>query len=121
MIAITFSCANNTPELLGTWKVVSNYYKGTFEILEQNDSIKAKVLYYNDDTTIIRASDKKEYYVFENLIAKNHVYVDAISGATKTKDAKANISIKPINKDTLEVTTYIYNRPLKELWVRTSK
>lgn len=118
LTAITFSCTNNSEQLFGTWKVVSKYYKGTYKIVKQNDSIKAKILYYNDDTTIIKASDKKDYYVFENLTVEKDTYVDAVSGATKAEDVLPNLSIIQIHRDTLEVTTYIHKKPLKELWVR---
>ena len=85
ILIIAFSCAKKENPLLGKWKVDSKFYKATYHILESNDSVQGKVLYYNDDTTIIREVDGKDYYVFKNLKEKENVYVDAISGATKNK------------------------------------
>ncbi|SIQ73677.1 hypothetical protein SAMN05421797_10318 [Maribacter ulvicola] len=118
LLTIMFSCSKNTTELVGTWQVKSKYYKATYAIMEENDSIKAKVLYYNDGTTIIRKKDKKEYYVFENLKPSKNQYMDAVSGATTTNENKPNIALQPIHKDTLKVTTYIRNKPLNEIWIR---
>ena len=112
-------CCNDNEQLLyGKWQVISNYYKATYEIIKENDSIKAEVLYYNDGTTIIREKDAKTYYVFKDLKASEDLFVDAMSGATKTDDSKKNIAIKIKHNDTLEVTQYIANKPLKEIWVR---
>lgn len=121
LLIITFSCSKNSTDLLGTWRVQSNYYKAIYTILEENDSIKSKVLYYNDGTTIIRQQDNNDYYVFENLKPTNNIYVDAVSGATKSNELKSNIEILIANKDTLKVTKYIRNKPLKEVWVRINK
>ncbi|WP_299552368.1 hypothetical protein [Seonamhaeicola sp.] len=114
------SCSNGIKNLYGTWNVKSNHYKATYLILNENDSVKAKVLYYNDGTSIYKESEHKSYYVFENLKPKGALYVDAISGAT-IKDTNKNSSIRIIHKDTIEVTTYIMHRPLKETWKRINK
>ncbi|PZW42611.1 hypothetical protein LX95_00927 [Mesonia algae] len=116
-----YSCSKNGAELLGTWQVKNNYYKATYKIMEEHDSIKAKVLYYHDGTTIIKPEDQKEYYAFENLKYTKNQYVDAISGATKTKELHPNIALKLIHKDTIHVTKYISKKPLKEVWIRINK
>ncbi|WP_292945370.1 hypothetical protein [Olleya sp. UBA1516] len=121
LLIITFSCSKSAPELLGVWQVKSNYYKATYSIINENDSIKAKVLYYNDGTTILRKEDKNTFYVFENLKPSNNGYVDAVSGATKTNEIKPNIELQSLHKDTLEVITYLRNKPLKEVWIRINK
>ena len=118
---LAVSCINNTPKLYGTWKVASNYYSGTYKIYKENDSIKAKVLYYNDGTTIIRKTDHENYYVFENLKKRDEVYVDAMSGATKANDVKPNIELHLRHFDSLDVTTYISHKPLKEIWTRVKE
>lgn len=117
-ILLLAACSQKTDVLLGEWKVISTYYKGTYEIIEENDSIKGRVLYYNDDTTIIQKKEGGNFYVFENLKASEDHFIDAISGATITKNTTPNISLYPIHKDTLEVVTHIRQKPLKELWVR---
>ena len=121
LIALIVSCTSNDSKLYGSWNVVSKYYKGTYKIFKENDSIKAKVLYYNDGTTIIRESNNENYYAFNNLKKQDEIYVDAISGATKTNDVKPNIELNLSHPDTLDVTTYIRNKPLKEVWIRVKE
>ncbi|WP_353778129.1 hypothetical protein [Winogradskyella sp. 3972H.M.0a.05] len=115
---LMFACANNEHDLYGKWDVLSKHYSATYKILKENDFIKAKVLYYNDGTTFIKAEDSKPYYVFKNLKASDGLFVDAISGATKADTSNVEISIHIKHKDTLEVTKYIMKKPLEELWIR---
>ena len=56
----------------------------------------------------------KDIFLHE-IKQKDGLYIDAISGATITKK---ELVIKQKNEDTLEVTTYIRNKPLKELWIK---
>jgi len=121
LLLIMCSCSKTPTVLLGQWKVESKYYQATYAIIEDNDSIKAKVLYYNDGTTIVREKDQKDYYVFKNLKYTNNRYVDAVSGATKVKEIQPSIELNPIHKDTLKITKYIRNKPLKEVWTRINK
>ncbi len=114
---IIVSCDNKTEQLLGIWTVDSKFYRAKYEVLKENDSLKALILYYNDDTTVLRHDPKNPQYFFSNLKKKKEVFVDAISGATKQE--KQSLSIEQTHLDTLEVTTYILNKPLKETWIRT--
>ncbi len=110
-------CSPTAEELYGTWNVKSNYYRATYRIYKEHDSVKGKVLYYNDDTSIYREGDTKEYYVFKNLKPDGKGYADALSGATVTDNSKT-IYIEPKHPDTLSVTHYIMHKPLTEIWVR---
>ncbi|WP_460219267.1 hypothetical protein [Psychroserpens sp. MEBiC05023] len=121
ILLVAFSCAEKENPLLGKWEVDSKYYRAIYNIIKSNDSVKGKVLYYNDDTTIIRESDGKDYYIFMDLKEDEGIYVDAISGATKSNDIKPNIELNLIHLDTLDVTTYIRNKPLKEIWIRVKE
>lgn len=116
LIAVTLSCVADTSPLLGTWKVDSPFYRATYQIENHSGKCRAKVLYYNDDTTVYRYNDDDPWYQFTNLKSKKNEYVDAISGATKT--GKQSISIVPVHKDTLKVTSYILHKPLTETWFR---
>ena len=116
-LIVLCGCSHTTEELYGTWKVQSKYYRATYEIYMEHDSVKAKVLYYNDDTSIYRDGDTKEYYLFKNLKPDGKGYADAISGATITNNNKT-IYIEPKHRDTLTVTHYIMHKPLNEIWVR---
>ncbi len=119
ILSILFSCDKKENPLIGTWKVDSKFYKATCNILEKDDYIKGLVLYYNDDTTIYKYEEgKPKNYFFKNLKEKEDGYVDAISGATQIKTAEETVKLKLISEDTLEVTTYIMNKPLKETWIR---
>ena len=114
---LVMSCNESPKGLLGTWRVDSKFYRANYKILEENDSIKALILYYNDDTTVLKHNPKQPRYAFSNLTSKKDVFVDAISGATKNENH--TLSIKQIHKDTLKVTTYILNKALNETWIRT--
>lgn len=102
--------------ILGIWNVKSTFYKATYKIEKQGKKLIGKVLYYNDDTTIIKETGTDKDIFLKNLTYKNEVYVDAISGATKTNSENFKIKIK--HQDTLEVTSYISNQPLIETWIR---
>ncbi|WP_339756607.1 hypothetical protein [uncultured Winogradskyella sp.] len=119
LLIMSLSCTQKADVLLGTWRVQSPFYKATCKILEENDSIKGLVLYYNDDTTVYsyKEGEAKNYF-FNNLKEKGGQYIDAISGATKTKSSNEKATLNLLSKDTLEITTYIMHKPLKEIWVR---
>jgi hypothetical protein len=106
------------PDLFGKWRIDSKFYTSTCEIVKENGQVKGKVLYYYDGTTQHRHSDKKVYYYFENLVPKDSIYVDGISGATQLNDENINLSIKIIHKDSLQVSTYIRKKPVIEKWIR---
>ncbi len=112
------SCSNKCQSLYGEWEVKSSYYKAIYNINNENDSIKARVVYYNDGTSVYGKSNSEVYYLFKNLKEKNDRYVDVISGETKLKKTENNVSIQLISKDSIEAITYIMNKPLKEIWVR---
>lgn len=117
ILSMLFSCSNDDAEqLYGTWRVDSKFYKAKYEILEVEDEVKAKIKYYNDDTTVIKEDVANPRYILNNLLQKENVFVDAVSGATTSNEHITEI--KPKHKDTLEVITYLMNKPLKELWIR---
>ena len=110
------SCLKKEHQIIGLWKVNSNFYKATYKIVEEQNKLIGKVIYYNDDTTVLHETGTdKDIFLF-NLKPNKAGYVDAVSGATKTKNYYTSIKTK--HKDTLEVTTYIQNKPLTETWTR---
>ncbi len=116
---IVFSCTKKESSIIGIWKVDSKFYKATCEILEENGVMKGVVLYYNDNTTVYRHEEGQEKsYFFKNIKEKDGTYIDAISGATKTENSSKTATLQLISKDTIEITTYIMNKPLKEIWIR---
>lgn len=104
--------------ILGTWKVQSNYYDATYKIEKQGKKLIGKVIYYNDGTTILRETKTQKDVFLKNLKYKNNIFIDAVSGATKTNSNY--VSIKVNHKDTLEVTSYIMNKPLIEFWIKST-
>lgn len=76
------------------------------------------VLYYNDGTSKYTYNEKKPYYIFTGLQKGNGIYVDAVTGATSSNQTQKTLEIEKKHLDTLEVTTYIRNKPLKEIWIR---
>lgn len=110
---------DQTPEIVGTWKVDDGFYKATYKIEEKNEKIKAEVLAYNDGTTIY-VKDDEAHYIFQDLKKKGDCYVevDGISGATLNSDTSHTTKLKLINDSTLEVMQYIMERPVIEIWYK---
>jgi len=117
IVILCTSCQSDSDAILGTWHVKSNYYKATYKIAEENGAITGTVLYYNDGTSIITSSDSAPRYVFKNLIKKDNQFVDAVSGATITNENE-KFSLQLIDSNTIETTSYLRNKPLKEIWKR---
>lgn len=117
LLILLTACSTKIDErIFGTWNVQSNFYKATYKIEKQGEKLIGKVLYYNDDTTVLHETKTDKDIFLHDLKYKNNVYVDAISGATKT--TSENLTIKIKHKDTLEVTSYINKKPLVENWTR---
>jgi len=116
MLFLFVYCTKAPEEILGVWKVENSFYKAVYKIENQGAKLLGKVLYYNDGTTILKETKTAKDIFLHDLKLKNDVYVDAISGATKTNSENLTIKIK--HKDTLEVTSYIQHKPLIELWTR---
>ena len=117
LIVLLTACSTQIDKrVLGTWNVQSNFYKATYKIEKQGKKLIGKVLYYNDDTTVLHETKTDKDIFLHDLKYKNEVYVDAISGATNTVSEKLTIKVK--HKDTLEVTSYINKKPLIENWTR---
>lgn len=112
---VIISCAKKPKELIGTWQVKSPYYKASYTIEENNNSVVAKVLYYNDDTFIYKGTSSEKDIFLKDLQYKNDTEIDAVSGATNTS---TNYTLKLKSKDTLLVTKYIKNKPLTEIWIK---
>ncbi|MDC1162327.1 hypothetical protein OAT18_02675 [Tenacibaculum sp.] len=117
LILLIAACSTQIDQrIFGTWNVQSNFYKATYKIEKYSTKIIGKVCYYNDDTTILKGTNTDKDIFLHDLKYNNNVYVDAISGATKT--TTENLTIKIKHKDTLEVTSYINHKPLIETWTR---
>ena len=117
LLIFLIGCSTQIDErILGIWNVKSSFYKATYKIEKLDKNLVGKVIYYNDDTTIIKETGSNKDIFLKNITYKNDVFVDAISGATQTNSENLKIKIK--HKDTLEVTSYIMHKPLIEIWVR---
>jgi hypothetical protein len=117
VFVIVWSCTTDSAALLGRWHVDSKFYRATYDIVEVDGDLKVEVIYYNDDTTILKQNKAKPYYLYNDLKPKGDQFVDAISGATKSNTQE--VSFKLRHKDTLEVTTYILKKSLTETWIKT--
>lgn len=117
LLLIAVACSSKIDErILGTWQVKSRYHQATYKIEKQGKKLVGKLLYYNDNIKVLEATNTDKDIFLKDLKNKNDVYVDAISGATIT--GKKNIEIRIKSNDTLAVTRYIMNQPLKEFWTR---
>lgn len=114
-VLLLISCSKKPKELIGTWQVKSPYYRAIYGIEEQDQKIIGRVVYYNDDTYVYRETGAKKDFFLRDIQKKGSLYIDAYSGATITKK---NLTMKLKGKDTLEVISYIKNKPLKEFWIK---
>lgn len=116
---ILIACVKEKHSIEGIWKVNNNHYKATYQIIQEQNRLIGKVIYYNDGTTILHETGTdKDLFLF-NLKQKNNTYVDAVSGATNNKTNTTIIKTKHI--DSLEVTSYIMKKPITEIWIRKTK
>jgi hypothetical protein len=119
ILLLFFSC-KKTDSIIGMWKVKDAFYQATYEILENDDGFYALIHHYNDGTTVYNFDGIQKHYFFTKLKKQGDLYIDGISGATKSKKKKEKnkftISLK--SKDTLEVKTYIHDQPITETWTR---
>lgn len=117
LLALGLACTSKSDDrILGIWEVQSKFYRATYKIEKKGKKLVGRILYYNDDTTVLRETGTDKDIFLTNLTYKKGAYVDAISGATKTQ--KESLTIKIRHKDTLEVKTYIMHKPLIEFWTR---
>lgn len=122
LLLLVTSCTDIKDPLEGEWEVRSRFFKARYEIFREDDQLKGLVLFYDDGTTKYNYDGAKRYYVYQNLIKKDSIYVDAVSGATQVKeDHKMIDHIKLIGNDTLQMVTYMMNRPIIDVWVRKQK
>lgn len=118
---LSFLSCKTDENIDGFWKVKSEFYRATYHVHNVDHSKKAQVIAYSDGTSSYTDHERPNQYVFNNLKQQEGVYVDAISGATKTSSLEHSNHIRVKHKDTIEVTTFIMGKPLKELWIRTTK
>lgn len=122
LLLFAVSCKDTIDPLEGEWEVRSRFFKARYEILREDDQLKGLVLFYDDGTTKYRYDGTKRHYAYQNLVKKDSVYVDAVSGATQVKeDHKMIDHIKMIGNDTLEMVSYMMNKPIVDVWVRKQK
>ncbi len=115
---LMFAACHQAPPILGQWKVNNSFYKATYQIVQADHTIKGQVLHYDDGTSQYHFNGTNPTYLFNNLIKKETVYVDAVTGATTLETTQNVNHITLKNQDTLYVTTYIHDKPLEEVWVR---
>ena len=119
LLLFTISCSQQEDVLVGIWKFEGDYHRATYEIIEEGNGFVGKVIHYDDGTSRYTSKDKR--ICFEGLVKQDSIYIDGVSGAsssTKTTEKGRTICIKVKSQDSLEATTYIRGRPLKEWWIR---
>ncbi len=120
-LMVIISSCQSKDSINGLWKTHDAFYRATYRIYDQKESKVAKIISYNDGTTQYTSQTRPNQFLFNNLIKNNEHYIDAVTGATKTQISKTSNTIQMIHQDTLEVTTFLFGKPLKELWTRTIK
>lgn len=120
-LMVIISSCQPKDSINGLWKTHDAFYRATYRIYDQKESKVAQVISYNDGTTQYTSKTRPNQFLFNNLIKNNNLYIDAVTGATKTQISKTSNTIQIIHQDTLEITTFLFGKPLKELWTRTTK
>lgn len=117
LILTIISCKHDYTAIQGVWRVDSPFYKATYQINEHDGKQKCAVINYNDGTSKYSNDSAKPYFLYKNIkYSKNqYVEVDGMSGAT-VKAGQTEFRL--LHKDTLQVTTYLHKKPLKEQWIR---
>lgn len=106
LIILFLACSTEIDQrILGVWQVKDTYYTAEYQIEYRNKKLVGRILYYNDNTTILKATETDEDIFLNNLKYKKGIFVDAVSGATKTNTAQ----LKILNEDSLEATFYLNN------------
>jgi hypothetical protein len=113
-----FSCESKSNELLGIWELESPFYKAVYRIIDNGDSVKTQILFYDDDTYRYRFNGQNLKYQFQNIKEKEGYFVDAVSGATENADEIEESKLEFLNADTLLVTTYKMKKTITEKWGR---
>ncbi len=116
MVLFVWSCADRCEDISGTWKVLSPYYNASFQIQDINGELKCAVLTYDDGTSRFDNRGKSPYYLANELKCEDGIYIDGVSGATALN--KNSLTINKLSTDTLSVTSFIMNKPLKEYWIK---
>lgn len=102
---------------MGEWRISNKYYKAHYLIKEENKETVGQVLYYNDGTTFYKFEGGEKRYTFQNLIKKDSLFVDGVTGATSASD-DSNLSIKIVNETKLEVKKSVMNQKVTEYWYK---
>lgn len=111
-------CTKQEHKIIGEWKVLSNFHRAIYNIELLDNKLVGRVIYYNDDTTELRATNtNSDLFLFDLKSQNNNTYVDAISGETTLNNHATTLEV--IHKDTLITTTYYQKKPIKEIWIRT--
>lgn len=122
LLLLVASCADTKDPLEGEWEVRSRFFKARYEILKEDNQLKALVLFYDDGTTVYNYDGTKRHYAYQNLRKKEDIYVDVVSGATKHKESDTMTDhIRMIGNDSLQMITYMMNKPIIDVWVRKQR
>jgi len=117
-IMMTACKSSNDFAITGKWHLKSAFYKASYKIFNEENELKAYLLSYDDGTSVYTYCGKKKHFLFQSLKKKKGRLVDATSGASQQENPK--ISLELLHTDTLLVTTYLMNKPLKEIWIRNN-
>lgn len=116
LFLLILSCKETmNQQIFGLWKIQNRFYEATYHITEEDGMVVARVMKYDDGTTKYLWDDDNPKYLFRNLQQKGEMFVDAVSGATKT-DSNPTIEIEIWQIDSLRTTIYSNHHPRYELW-----
>ncbi len=115
---ISTACTPLGNEIVGDWKVDSDFYNANYRIASEEGKLTTKVLYYNDGTTRYQYDGTQSKYIFHDLQEEGDVYTDGSTGATTSNKNKQNTKLELIHPDTLLISSYILQQQVTEKWIR---
>lgn len=118
ILCLATSCSHSSNSIEGKWVVSSLFHKATYEIVKHGKTHSALILMYDDGTTKFNHDPSKPNYLFKSMRKRKGIYVDAMSGATKSKNPKNGFQISARNIDTLQVDQFIKGKSISEVWTR---
>jgi hypothetical protein len=118
-LVLTVSCAKGQDPIEGTWKVKSEFYEATYELISFKGKIFGKLKYYNDGEQELREQKKKPSYVLTDLVPGKNGYSKGKLYGIDGKYYEINAVLK--QEDLLEVKMTYQGKPYTEIWNRVKE
>lgn len=111
VLLMFMSCSESPPTIEGVWNVRSEYYNAQYKITVDDGEYTGTVISYDDGTRKYSYDVHNKSYVFKQVTLNNGYFTNELN----TSDP---IYISQVNRNTLQVSSYILGKRLTEQWLR---